>query len=340
MVNIQKYFEEFHDAIRLRSHHDNEIAEKKKILLTKLRGFLERKFEEEGLPIPTFESINQGSYAMDTGILPAKEGDYDIDVGLLFKIAKSDFDPVTVKKWVLEALGDHTSDVQMKEPCVTVNYMDDGEVIYHVDLAVYSNNNLDGQTYLARGEESSDAASKKWELSQPQQLITLITQKFGGDGAQFRRIIKYLKRWKDVNFPATGNGAPLGIGITIAAYNWCEIGKTYDATTGRTIYDDRSALKNFLQRLLGQFTGNRLHVTMPVQPFNDLFAGMSDIQSQNFQQKLKDLLSAIIATEIEPDPAAACEKMQKKFGEDFPVPEKSETATEKKRAIVSSNESA
>lgn len=341
MANIQKYFEEFHDNIRLRRSHDKEIAEKRDIVVKRVKNYLKQKFEEQDLPVPQFEAFGQGSYAMDTGILPIKKGDYDIDVGLLFKIATSDYpNPVTVKKWVLEALEDHTSDVHMKEPCVTVNYMEDGEVIYHVDLAIYSDENLDGKTYLARGKESSESSKRKWEVAEPKKLISIITEKFGGDAMQFRRIIKYLKRWKDVNFPDSGNAAPLGIGITIAAYNWFDTSKNHDPFTGQTTYDDRAALVNFLQRWLAQFSGNRLIVTLPVQPFSDLFAKMSDAQIATFKEKMKELLATLIATEIEPDPAAACEKLQKKFGEDFPVPEKSETATEKKRAIVSSNASA
>lgn len=341
MANIQKYFEEFHDNIRLRPSHDREIAEKRTIVVQKVRAYLKAKFEEEGLPVPQFEQFDQGSYAMDTGILPAKEGDYDIDVGLLFRISASDYaDPVTVKQWILEALENHTSDVLMKEPCVTVNYMEDGETIYHVDLAVYADANLDGRTYLARGHENSESSARRWEPSEPRKLVELVLQRFADDGAQFRRIIKYLKRWKDVKFLDGGNSTPLGIGITIAAYNWFEPSKTVDTFTGAVRYDDRAALKSFLERLLGQFLGGRLSVMLPVDPRGDLFAKMTDLQMQDLKEKLKGLLAAVIAADVEPAPEVACEKMNKQFGDAFPIPEKSATAEPKRRAIVHSNSSA
>lgn len=341
MATLQKYFEEFHDNIRLRASHEREIAEKRDIVVQKVKAYLKTKFDEEGLPIPQFEHFDQGSYAMDTGILPIKEGDYDIDVGLLFKISASDYpDPVTVKRWILEALENHTSEVCMKEPCVTVNYMEDDEIVYHVDLAIYADANVDGRTYLARGDENSEALARRWEPAEPQQLIELMRQHFGDDGGQFRRIIKYLKRWKDMKFTDGGNAAPLGIGITIAAYNWFQPSKTNDSFTDRVRYDDHTALKSFLERLLGQFAGGPLHVSLPVEPHSDLFGKMTDQQMQDLREELKGLLATLIAAGVEPAPEIACEKLRKQFGNAFPVPEKSATAEPKRRAIVHSNSSA
>jgi hypothetical protein len=100
---------------------------------------------------PTFTWFNQGSYEMGTGIKPAVSGDYDIDVGIIFDINHSEHDPVDVKTWVTDALEGHTKKVDMRRPCVTVFYQRDDEPIYHVDLAIYSDDTCPGTgcRYLA-----------------------------------------------------------------------------------------------------------------------------------------------------------------------------------------------
>ena len=63
-------------------------------------------------------------------------------------------DPVLLKQRVHEALEGHTKDVQLRRSCVTVFYQREGEPIYHVDLAVYSeaSQNADGQSRIAKAK--------------------------------------------------------------------------------------------------------------------------------------------------------------------------------------------
>lgn len=339
MAYVQKYFEEFHEAIRLLDTDENEeLREKRDIILNRLK-------EKLADDVPSYSTFNQGSYAMGTGVKPI-DGEYDIDVGIRFNISKDDFpDPVKVKKWVYDALKDHTSEVKMRRSCVTVTYFKDGEPEFHVDLAIYAAKNDDGKLYLAKGKLYSDDDNKYWEVSAPLELIEKIRNKYedADDRSQFRRIIRYLKRWKDVNFDTEGNAAPTGIGLTVAAYNFLTISKEYDFKTGKYRYNDLTALKNLVENILSSFRQEyneeeklveRLHIYLPTEPYNDLFEKMSDNQMADFKAKLEELKTALNEAENEPDTQEACKILKGVFGEDFPVPPKNETGQRKNLAFL------
>jgi len=349
MAKLQKYFVNFHETIKLNNLDENKtLREKREIVLDKLRERLKKFFQEKGESTPTFEFFNQGSYAMGTGIQPL-EGDYDIDVGLKFNISKEDYpDPTEVKQWVYDALSTHTQRVEFRKPCITVFYQRHNEPIYHIDLAIYSESSV-GSLYIAKGKPNSD--ERIWEASEPQQLIKLVENRFDDteDGKQFRRVIRYLKRWKDVKFSSDGNGAPIGIGITVAAYHWFNASKQVDSFTGGATYDDLTAMQNFVHAVIGHFRDvynagemiSRLSVKLPVAPYCDLFEKITDNHMISFKRKLESLLSVLNEAQREPEPSEACQQLQKQFDDDFPVPTKAETAlTSSAPAIVSSSSSA
>lgn len=347
MAKVQSYFEQFHDAIKM--DDENEILrEKRDILIDKLRAKLKENFEEP----PVFTSFNKGSYSMDLGTKPIDQ-DYDIDVGLEFIININDYpDPVVVKKWVYNALYGHTDNVKIKKPCVTVQYHLNKEPLYHVDFAVYGSDLYSTDIYLARGKPTSPDAEKKWEVDDPKGLIKIIRGKYADkdDQKQFRRVIRYLKRWKDINFSSEGREAPPGIGLTVSANNWFSISKTLiDPLKLSYEYDDLSALLNLVNSMIsnfqvvpgvGQEVLYRLYGRVPVQPYSDTFAKMSDIQMTNFKKKLEGLRDVLTSAKEDVDPVDACKKLQKQFGSDFLIPNIEETGQKRGPAIISSSSAA
>lgn len=351
MANVQRQFEKFDEVIRLKRFDENEtLREKRDIIIRKLKDKLPKVFEDAGEECPVFYFRDQGSYEMGTGVVPLN-GDFDIDQGLYFQVSKDQYpDPVVLKQRVHTALDGHTDNVVIRRSCVTVFYHNDGEPIYHVDLAVYSDAecNIDQKQYIAKGKSSSTADYRIWEQTNPQALTELMEARFiGNDRHQFRRVVRYLKRWKDENFDVSTNGAPIGIGLTIAAYNWLQNSYS-DAFYGTP--DDLAALRKLIGQMIGCFSSiwdegeqalvRRLVVKMPVEPWNDLFAKMTSQQMANFEDKLKVLQESLDEAASELDPVEACIVLRKVFGEDFPVPEKQETARKNPPAIVSSSNSA
>lgn len=342
MADCRTQFNKFHDAIKLRE--ENEILKSKRdIIINKLN---EKLPEETDF---TFTVSNQGSYAMRTGIKPLDD-DYDIDIGIYFSMSNNDAKPVEAKKWIEKSLSDHTDDVKIKMPCVTVTY----QAGYHVDIAVYTTNNIDGKSYIARGKPTSEADYKCWDESNPKDLIKTIKEYSSDedDRKQFRRVVRFLKRWKDVNFTSV-NGKPTGIALTSCVYHWLEVQKTTDLFDGRSTYKDLDALIDIVEKMISKFVFEsilidgdyklmpRLEVKLPVEPRPDLFEKMSYKQMETFKNKLEALLESLKEAKGKTDPTEAAEILKKKFGEDFPVPSKSSTAKQSLiPPVISSSESA
>ncbi len=306
-MSIQSKFRTFHERIQLRRFsEDATLAKKRDAVLARLRSRSPK----------TFTDFNQGSYEMGTGVKPVS-GDYDIDVGVVFDLGNVNSEyPRTVKRWVYDAVKDHTSDVSWKEPCITVQYRASHEPVYHVDLAVYGRDTF-GLLYLARGREHS--ADSRWERCDPQGLTSTIGSRFTGeDAAQFRRIVQYLKRWKDANFPAEGNAAPVGIGLTILAHH-----RFSPVRVGYPIaYDDLAALHSLVTSISTMFEQKwsssglayRIVARVPVEPHDDVFARMTDQQSTEFKgriDKLKEQLDDAART-------GSTMLLRRAFGSDFP----------------------
>lgn len=349
MAKVQKQFKQFAENIRLGTYDENQtLRDKRDIIVDKLRTGLKKNFADKGKEPPKFESFNQGSYAMNTGIKPVK-GDYDIDVGIRFFVSKVKHTPLEVKQWVYDALEDHTSQVEIRRNCVTVYYIKDGEVEYHVDLAVYAAGE-DGTEplHLAKGKANSNEEFKFWEEADPQGLIEKIKGVYTDDDAkQYRRSIRALKRWKQEQFNTGGNGAPVGIGLTLAAYYWFQVSKVANWQNA-VEYDDRAALQNLVRSMLNNFSSvyhqgefaSRLVVKVPVKPDTDVFVKMTNTQMNTFKANLEALEQALIDADNEPDTRAACLILRKQFGEDFPVPPEEETAKQQSRSVVGSSSSA
>lgn len=353
MADVQKYFEIFHDTIKLKRFEENQtLVEKRDIILDKLKKNLKTIFDEKNKSVPSYNTFNQGSYAIGTGVIPL-DRDYDIDVGVSFLLNKNDYpDPVEIKQWVFDALDGHTNKVEMRRPCITVYYQKGDEPVYHVDLAVYSDEsvNIDGKKYLAKGKQNSNVDNKYWEVSEPQKLAETILNKHSGDDKdQFIRVVRYLKRWKDYNFSSNGNAAPIGIGLTISTYNWYTPQKTLmDAVANKYKFDDLLATKKVVDGMLSNFsyyfegseTVERLKVYLPVEPKSELFEKMTSTQMKNLKDELNNLLDALASAAKETDPVKACESLKKVFGDDFPIPDKPDTAQKKNPAIATASASA
>lgn len=337
MPAVQKQFEDFHCAICF--DEDDEKAtlrEKRDTIVKALRDNLDDD-------VPSFTNFNQGSYSMHTGVVPL-DGNFDIDVGLIFDCDQDKYpDPVVLKKIVRDAADTNFRTVLIRRPCVTVNYVSGGKTVYHVDLAIYTSDG-NGKLYLAKGKENSADEHRIWDVSDPKELTKLICGAFQDldQLAQYRRCIRYLKRWRQWQFP--GSGAPLSIALTVAALKWF---KPNFGTSGKPV--DLLAMLDWVKAMLNDFTyefdqddgmHERLKVMLPVEPFTDLMAKRTAAQMKNFKEKLEALRDALQKAYDEELPEDACKLIKKQFGDDFKVPEKSETAKAVAPAVISTGNSA
>ena len=349
MAKIQKQFFDFHSKIKLDIEDKALLIEKKNKIKQAIKDHIRKINEENGYDPPIEVSFfDQGSYAMHTGVYPLKdEEDYDIDMGVMFNVGKKDVNAMTVKQWIFDAVYCPPFRIPMhRKPCVRVQYIENGLPKFHVDIATYSDAecNNDGLYYLARGLPNSKEEDKKWEVAEPYKLKRLINNwsDDGDDRHQFRRAIRDLKRWKDNKF-LCGNGRPTGIALTALANEGFKCCFEKDSFTGSCSPNDAQALLDFVNYILGKFSiwTGRITVKLPVPPYNDLFEKMTDTQCANFKDKLERLRDALdFAINSTTDPHEACKRLEKEFGDDFPIPTKEETARYSRPAMVGSMESA
>ncbi|MEF2146381.1 MAG: nucleotidyltransferase [Desulfovibrionaceae bacterium] len=327
-LDLQKHFVKFHEAIELGNLDDTRILrEKRELLIAELNEKL-----EDGL---SFSHFNQGSYAMGTGIVP-KDGDYDIDVGLLFNVTTDDFkNPVELKEKVYDALDRASRNADIRRSCVTVQYVRENVPQYHVDLAIYAKdpNEYSNDIHIAKGKRHSAADKKFWEKSDPKGLLAKVNKYSDNpdERAQMRRVIRYLKKWRD---KALGSQKPYSITLTVCVLNHFTPKRNFNAT-----YNDLEALILLVDTLLFVW-GDGLKVMLPVEPFCDLNADLTDIQMDNFKEALETLKVALLEAadcDLETD---ACKILRKQFGDDFPVPTAAETSHKTTRAVAPAGASA
>jgi hypothetical protein len=333
MADVQALFFAFHEMIKLRRYDENQtLREKRDIIRRRLEEQLPAVFARHGEGCPGYYFLDQGSYAADTGVVPLT-ADFDIDQGLYFDVDDEEWDAVALKQRVRDALAGHTrgaagrAGVRIRRPCVTVQYHRNDRPVYHVDIAVYAdgNNFADGLPRIAMGKERSAAENCGWEIADPRGLHELVTSSYrDDDGRQFRRVIRYLKRWKDLRFAASGNSAPRGIALTVACYEFFE--PVYRA---RGWPDDLAALQGVVEGLLGQFRnrtgawffGSRwsVQIPLPVAPETNLCEVMTSEQVYNFRTKLLRLDTALATARRARTEHRAGEALQRVFGDAFPV---------------------
>lgn len=351
MAELHNKFKTFDSTITLEDEAET-LREKRDIILKALRKGLDRDFKARGETPPQFRSFNQGSYSLSTGVVPL-DGDYDIDVGIVYDINKNDYPDakaIDPKKWTHDALEGHTNNIQIRRSCVTVFY----KAGYHVDLAVYADKDMrtDFELPLSKGKEHSGTDFKGWETNHPRRLRPLFTERYPDkqERSQVRRVIRYLKRWRDFQYQGQkGNAAPVGIGLTLLALDTTKFAYK-NALTRQD--DDAYALHHFVDNLLLSFHytyhepsgghGDRIEAAPSYAPYNDVFQRMTNKQMATFKAKLASLKAdLVLARDPNTGEKKACELMQRQFGPEFPAgkdPEDTKNSQRTPRAVFSSGD--
>ena len=337
-MSVQSQLKKFNEKIKVDYDVKAELAEKRDILVGILRDNQE---------LPCFKTINQGSYGMHIGVEPIDK-EYDIDVGLKFEVSKNDYEPMDLKKLIFESLENHTEyGAKIKKSCVTVTYKKNGEAAYHVDLVTYVYEDVDNkesQIFIAKGIESIED-SIRWEMADPVGLIDYINNgaEKGKERDQLRRVIRYIKRWKNNKFSCIGNSEPPSIGITLIAVDaflYYEdddleaLIKVVKAIREKFIFVGISEKSRFLYRI-----NLPLPISLNFEYDTDIFKKMADSQMTDFKDKIEKLISDLEEVKDEIDEQEKYKKLNKIFGDDFEIPDIQSSAKKQFNYIPSSSSS-
>jgi hypothetical protein len=300
---IHRAFVAFSNRIKHEQFEERELLRERRELLT------ERLFKALP-PEQKARLFTQGSYAMQTGVKPLR-GEFDIDIGICFdRDVRSFSGPLQAKRMVRDALLHGSRRVEIRRSCVTVYYTGDSDLPdHHVDITVYAKSK-NNQLMLAKGREHSAAGKCFWEPSQPELLTKLFRDKFTGEqAAQFRRCVRYLKRWKQVNFRSP---PPHSIALTVAAYHW------FRPNSDRwfEVLDDRTALLGLVRATLGEFRDGRLSMPLPILAMPDVLKLVTPKQMGDFKRKLEALERTLVLAG-EQEVVTAISMLAGQFGSDF-----------------------
>ena len=333
-MGIQTYFEKFHDKIKLGREDDGYRKARERD--DSIKKDVKSEFKEAGYPV--VDDFIQGSLKTHTGVVPLA-GDHDIDRALVIDDDTAPENPVTPKKKVLDVLEDRGfKHAKIKMPCVTADYASDN---IHIDFIIYKR--WEDEYYLAVGKKNSDEDNREWSAADPHGLIECINDDSSYDEddatdvlAQFRRLVRYLKRWRDVQFSDIVAAKVYSIGLTLMVKN--ELVWSFSTEGAR---EDLQALRKTVEAILdgGYFDEEeegrcRVRVDLPVEPRRDIFDGSSLDTGTQLYNKLKRLKEKLAEVEELSDERKQCEILNELFGDDFEVPDPPQGSS--KRAKYSS----
>ena len=332
-MSIQTHFEKFHDKIKL--GREDDTYKKARDRDDSIKTEVKTAFSEAGYPVVA--DFIQGSLRTHTGIVPIS-GDYDIDRALVIDKEKAPENPVTPKKKALDVLDERGfKNAKIKKPCVTADYASDN---VHIDFIVYKRSG--DQHYLAVGKENADEHNREWSAADPLGLIAWIDDDSDYDKddakdvlAQFRRLVRYLKRWRDVQFSDTVAAKVYSIGLTVMVKK--EFQPSFSTEGAR---QDLTAMRATVEAILdaGYFDKEednkyRVRVDLPAEPWRDIFYGSSLDTGTQLYNKFNHLKNQLEKAEGLSDEREQCEILNKLFGDDFKVPDPPTGSSKANRAV-------
>ena len=335
-MGIQTHLNNFHDKIMLGRKDD--AYKKARDRDDSITGEVKTAFKDAGYPV--VDDFIQGSFKTHTGIVPIS-GDYDIDRALVIDEEEAPENPVTPKETVLDVLENRGfKNAKIKKPCVTADYASDN---IHIDFVVYKLSS--SGYYLAVGKKYSDEDNREWSIADPRGLIDWINDSSNYDEderyevlAQFRRLVRYLKRWRDVHFSEAVAAKVFSIGLTVMLKR-----KFVPKFSTEGAREDLTALHRSVKAILdggffyeqeaGQY---RVLVELPVEPYRDIFDGSSLNTGTQFYNKLQHLEQKLAEAEALSDERKQCEILNELFGDDFEIPDPPPRGSKANRSVYAS----
>jgi len=243
----------------------------------------------------TFQPYYWGSYAMKTGVRPLAGGNYDIDIGLVFNTRPTS-DSYYLKQIVFDTLERAGYHPTWMRPCISVAFSH-----FHIDMSVCCRES-ESRLFLAEGKQHDGRA--RWRPDGMEWFVKMINAHPNpSDNLQLRRLVRYLKRWKDIHFRYDGMKGPVGLALTVMAYHW------FAAQPG----DDLSALLVVVRQVVRYFQEGNTVLQFPYEPNDNLLRKLSPDQVRQMRSRFEQLLAWL----NDASSYQRLDQLRLAFGEDF-----------------------
>ncbi|MGB3691879.1 MAG: hypothetical protein WA999_04060, partial [Spirulinaceae cyanobacterium] len=221
MADLHQSFLDFNNTIALSSSHKKTLRTSRNAVRDRIRRYFR---EEKKGYTPKFHG--QGSFMMNAIIEPL-DGEFDIDDGIYLQVDSEPSESVsTFHRWIYNAVDGQTKETPIdKNPCVRLIYT--GQ--YHIDLPLYYTKKSDSP-YLAH-------KTKGWIESDPREFIDWFNDKADSNG-QLKRLVRYLKAWKDYR----KKELPCGLVFSILAAQYAVFDNRDDIALYETLKNIHSVL--------------------------------------------------------------------------------------------------
>jgi hypothetical protein len=334
-MGLQKQFSKFNKSIHLTKYSKSyeDAREKEHSILESIKV----KFKDNGYPVVSNDCFRQGSFATDTAIKKI-DGDFDVDRAIVIKKENAPTDPVDCKKAAIQVLEKRGfKNPLIKTPCVTADYIN---LKLHIDYAIYC---VDGSNNysVAIGKKHSLEKNKEWMYSESKELINWVNSSEHCTGyenltteerLQFKRLVRYMKRWRDCRFVEANRKYIYSIGLVVM------IKESFrPSVDDNGVENDLEALINTVDYILNSQSyfsswGQNeydIEVMTPYSPQIDIFRKHGKSVGTVFRKKLQNLLDKLNKVSEKDSLVEKCELLQEVFGKDFECPSVSSASLEK-----------
>lgn len=317
MADNHEQFIEFNNTITLDNSKKEELRENREALRKKIIKYFEDNLSDKTKP----EFREQGSYKMFTIVnpIPKEEEDeegnlkkmypYDLDDGVVFVDKEENREKIsTYHNWIYNAVKDHTTKgAERKNTCIRVLYADG----HHIDLPIYfevkdSNSNPE----LAHKSEG-------WVESNPKEFYEWFNDEAQKD-YQLRRIVRYLKAWRDKQNDSYSTKMPSGLVLTILATNHFSSDERDDV-----------AFRDTLQAIKDELDKEHKCERPTAKKGEDLLTKYSET---HFKDRLQKLIDSGTKAIDDDNPKEACKKWQKHLGDRFSCSNVEDTSKSKAKS--------
>lgn len=304
MADLNETFNEFNGIIALIPKKKEELRISRNAIRKDIETYFEKNRDNH-----TVRFKGQGSFSMNTTILPAS-GEYDVDDGVyIFGKEEDRPTPATAHNWIFKAVENRTGQNTIdKNTCIRVQYAKN----YHVDLPIYykTTGSNEGNFFDSKDIPELAHKGKGWIESDPY-AFKLWFDKKSKDKNQLKRIVRYLKAWTDnkchLNLPS-------GMVFTILAVNNYVSKDRDDEAFLETLETIQKSIDN-TRHTWATYECKR-PTTDDTENLLDKYS--SETRKKNFLDALDSLIkSGRQALEVK-SKKDACAKWQKHLGDRFP----------------------